>query len=153
MAETGFDETPADTSALLEEFARAGLVNMSGGCCGTTPDHIRAIADKVAALPPRGDRHCGTVHGVARDQADAVMALDDAAWLQRLQHAIGWRAGRLLDSGPRSAYPLIQVLARALAGERAVLLGNAAQTIHPPMSRAVRRTAGSRWRSPVAWRG
>jgi len=53
MAETGFDETPADTSSLLEEFARAGLVNMAGGCCGTTPEHIRAIADKVAALPPR----------------------------------------------------------------------------------------------------
>jgi 2-octaprenyl-6-methoxyphenol hydroxylase len=83
------------------------------------------------ALLPRGDRHFGTVHGVARDQADAVMALDDAAWLQRLQDAIGWRAGRLLESGPRSAYPLIQVLARALAGERTVLLGNAAQTIHP----------------------
>ena len=53
MAETGFDETPADTSGLLEEFARAGLVNMAGGCCGTTPDHIRAIADKVASLPAR----------------------------------------------------------------------------------------------------
>ena len=53
MAETGFDETPADTSGLLEEFARAGLVNMSGGCCGTTPDHIRAIAAKVAGLAPR----------------------------------------------------------------------------------------------------
>ncbi|QII27851.1 2-octaprenyl-6-methoxyphenyl hydroxylase [Stenotrophomonas maltophilia] len=83
------------------------------------------------ALLPRGDRHFGTVHGVARDQAEAVMALDDSAWLQRLQQAIGWRAGRLLDSGPRSAYPLIQVLARALVGERTVLLGNAAQTIHP----------------------
>jgi 2-octaprenyl-6-methoxyphenol hydroxylase len=83
------------------------------------------------ALLPRGDRHYGAVHGVARDQADAVMALDEAAWLQRLQAAIGWRAGRLLDSGPRSAYPLIQVLARALVGERSVLLGNAAQTIHP----------------------
>jgi len=53
MSDTGFDETPADTSALLEEFARAGLVNMSGGCCGTTPDHIRAIADKVGNLPTR----------------------------------------------------------------------------------------------------
>lgn len=83
------------------------------------------------ALLPRGDRHFGTVHGVARDQTEAVMALDDTAWLQRLQQAIGWRAGRLLDSGPRSAYPLIQVLARALVGERTVLLGNAAQTIHP----------------------
>lgn len=53
MADTGFDETPADTSGLLEEFARAGLVNMAGGCCGTTPAHIRAIAGRVASLPVR----------------------------------------------------------------------------------------------------
>ena len=53
MAETGFDEGPADTAGLLEEFAKSGLVNMAGGCCGTTPDHIRAIAEKVAALTPR----------------------------------------------------------------------------------------------------
>lgn len=83
------------------------------------------------ALLPRGDRHFGVVHGVARDEADAVMALDDAAWLARLQAAVGWRAGRLLESGPRAAYPLRQVLSRALVAERAVLLGNAAQTIHP----------------------
>ncbi len=83
------------------------------------------------ALLPRGDRHFGVVHGVARDDADAVMALDDAAWLARLQAAVGWRAGRLLASGPRAAYPLRQVLSAALVGERAVLLGNAAQTIHP----------------------
>ncbi|OWT75673.1 MULTISPECIES: methionine synthase [unclassified Achromobacter] len=53
MSDTGFDEEPADTSALLEEFARAGLVNMAGGCCGTTPDHIAAIAAKVRELTPR----------------------------------------------------------------------------------------------------
>jgi 5-methyltetrahydrofolate--homocysteine methyltransferase len=53
MAETGFDETPSDTSGLLEEFARAGLVNVVGGCCGTTPEHIRAIAEKVRTLPHR----------------------------------------------------------------------------------------------------
>lgn len=53
MAETGFDETPTDTSALLEEFAASGLVNMAGGCCGTTPEHIRAIADKIERLTPR----------------------------------------------------------------------------------------------------
>ena len=53
MSDTGFDETPADTSALLEEFARSGLVNMAGGCCGTTPEHIQAIAEKVGALPIR----------------------------------------------------------------------------------------------------
>jgi 2-octaprenyl-6-methoxyphenol hydroxylase len=83
------------------------------------------------ALLPRGDRHYGVVHGVARSEAEAVAALDQGAWLQRLQQAIGWRAGRLLASGERGAYPLIQVLARELCGERVVLLGNAAQTIHP----------------------
>lgn len=83
------------------------------------------------ALLPRGDRHYGLVHGVARAEAEAVLALDDAAWLARVQAVLGWRAGRLLESGPRSAYPLVQVLARQLVGERALLLGNAAQTIHP----------------------
>lgn len=48
-----YDETPEETSARVEEFAKDGLVNVVGGCCGTTPDHIRAIADRVAAYPPR----------------------------------------------------------------------------------------------------
>ncbi|MDO4681418.1 MAG: methionine synthase [Lautropia sp.] len=53
MAPTGFDETPDITSALLKEFADSGFVNVAGGCCGTTPDHIRAIAEAVQNLPPR----------------------------------------------------------------------------------------------------
>ncbi len=53
MAETGFDETPADTSALMGEFAKAGFLNIAGGCCGTTPEHIAAIAKAVAQSKPR----------------------------------------------------------------------------------------------------
>ena len=53
LSDTGFDETPEDTSRLLEEFAKSGFVNMVGGCCGTTPEHIQAIADKVGKLPLR----------------------------------------------------------------------------------------------------
>jgi 5-methyltetrahydrofolate--homocysteine methyltransferase len=53
MAETGFDETPDVTSRLLGEFAASGLVNIAGGCCGTTPEHIAAIAAAVAPLAPR----------------------------------------------------------------------------------------------------
>jgi 5-methyltetrahydrofolate--homocysteine methyltransferase len=53
MSETGFDETPQITSCLLEEFARSGFVNIVGGCCGTTPEHIRAVADCVSGLAPR----------------------------------------------------------------------------------------------------
>src|SRR5436190_6348782 len=49
----GFDETPEITSDLLGEFAGAGLVNLVGGCCGTTPDHIRMIADAVRDVAPR----------------------------------------------------------------------------------------------------
>jgi 5-methyltetrahydrofolate--homocysteine methyltransferase len=53
MAETGFDETPEVTSRLLHEFGAEGLVNIVGGCCGTTPEHIGAISNKVFKLPPR----------------------------------------------------------------------------------------------------
>jgi 5-methyltetrahydrofolate--homocysteine methyltransferase len=48
-----YDEGPEDTAAQVAEFAREGLVNIVGGCCGTTPDHIRAIAEAVAAHAPR----------------------------------------------------------------------------------------------------
>ena len=53
MSDTGFDELPADTSALLKEFAEAGFINVAGGCCGTTPDHIRAIANILSTQRPR----------------------------------------------------------------------------------------------------
>ncbi len=49
----GYDETPEDMAAVLGEFAQAGLLNIVGGCCGTTPEHIRAIADAVRGVPPR----------------------------------------------------------------------------------------------------
>jgi 5-methyltetrahydrofolate--homocysteine methyltransferase len=49
----GYDEQPADTGGFLREFATSGFVNIVGGCCGTTPDHIAAIAKAVSELPPR----------------------------------------------------------------------------------------------------
>jgi 5-methyltetrahydrofolate--homocysteine methyltransferase len=53
MSDTGYDETPETTARLLEDFASNGFVNIVGGCCGTTPAHIRAIAQAVKNLPPR----------------------------------------------------------------------------------------------------
>lgn len=53
MSDTGFDEKPHDTSSLLKEFADSGFINIAGGCCGTTPDHIRAIAEQVKDVRPR----------------------------------------------------------------------------------------------------
>jgi 5-methyltetrahydrofolate--homocysteine methyltransferase len=48
-----YDEEPATTASLIHEFATSGLVNLVGGCCGTTPEHIRAIAESVAGVSPR----------------------------------------------------------------------------------------------------
>lgn len=83
------------------------------------------------ALLPRGDGHYGLVHGVRREDAEAVAGLDDAAFLARVQEAFGWRAGRFLSVGERSRYPMLGCVADALAAPRAVLVGNAAQSIHP----------------------
>jgi 5-methyltetrahydrofolate--homocysteine methyltransferase len=56
MSETGFDETPPVTAGLMGEFAKSGFLNIVGGCCGTTPEHIAAIRQQVGAYRPRS-RH------------------------------------------------------------------------------------------------
>ena len=78
MCETGFDETADVTSRLLKEFAEAGFVNIAGGCCGTTPDHIRATALALAGLTPRavpndatGDAAVGS--GAGDDQRRVIV--------------------------------------------------------------------------------
>ncbi|MBB3275363.1 MULTISPECIES: 2-octaprenyl-6-methoxyphenyl hydroxylase [unclassified Pseudoxanthomonas] len=91
----------------------------------------RFTATGPTALLPRGDRHFGAIHGVPSEQAANVAGLDEAAWLGRLQQAFGWRIGRFLASGERSAYPIARVVAERLTAPRAVLVGNAAQTLHP----------------------
>jgi 5-methyltetrahydrofolate--homocysteine methyltransferase len=69
MSETGFDETPEITGSLLEEFAQAGFLNIAGGCCGTTPAHIAAIAQKVGRYRPRCG-HRGALFGELVADAD-----------------------------------------------------------------------------------
>ena len=53
LSATGFDLLPADMARYLTEFAQAGLINIAGGCCGNTPEHIAAIAKALDGLPPR----------------------------------------------------------------------------------------------------
>ena len=67
MSETGFDETPEVTSRLIHEFAAEGLVNIVGGCCGTTHEHIAAIGQAVSGQAPRALR----ANGFYRENADA----------------------------------------------------------------------------------
>ena len=83
----------------------------------------------VALLPM--DRMYGAICGVARDDAQRVLALGDDGYREYFQQRFGWRAGRVARVGKRSAYPIVRVLAERLTAPRAVLMGNAAQTIHP----------------------
>jgi 5-methyltetrahydrofolate--homocysteine methyltransferase len=53
LSETGFDLGPPDMARYLGDFARGGLINIAGGCCGNTPEHIAAIAKALEGLPPR----------------------------------------------------------------------------------------------------
>lgn len=53
LSDTGYDETPEHTAQLLKDFAQDGLVNIVGGCCGTTPNHIKAVVESVRSFSPR----------------------------------------------------------------------------------------------------
>ncbi len=53
LSETGYDQTPGDISGFLVEFAQSGFVNLVGGCCGTTPNHVEAIVERVKEVSPR----------------------------------------------------------------------------------------------------
>jgi len=53
LSETGFDLGPPDMARYLGDFARAGLINIAGGCCGNTPEHIAAIAKALENVAPR----------------------------------------------------------------------------------------------------
>lgn len=83
------------------------------------------------ALLPMADGQYGSICGVASENGQAVADLSDAGYADYLQQRFGWRVGKIQRVGPRSHYPLRRVLAERLAAKRCVLLGNAAQTIHP----------------------
>jgi len=53
LNETGYDETPEITAAALDGFGKEGLLNIAGGCCGTTPEHLKLIIERLRAYPPR----------------------------------------------------------------------------------------------------
>lgn len=82
------------------------------------------------ALLPMGQEY-GAICAVPGAEAEAIMAMGDGDYADYFQGRFGWRAGRIERVGRRSAYPIVRVLAESLVGQRAILAGNAAQTIHP----------------------
>lgn len=84
----------------------------------------------VALLPLAGGR-AGLVLTVSAEMADEVVDMDDAAFLALAQQRFGWRLGRLAHPGKRFAHAIRRVAAKTITAPRAVLVGNAAQTVHP----------------------
>jgi 2-octaprenyl-6-methoxyphenol hydroxylase len=91
----------------------------------------RFSAQGPVALLPMAGGHYGALCGVAAGDAKRIAAMDDAAYADYFQQRFGWRAGRVRRVGKRSHYPLSRVVARDLVAGRCLLMGNAAQTIHP----------------------
>ncbi|KRE88769.1 2-octaprenyl-6-methoxyphenyl hydroxylase [Frateuria sp. Soil773] len=106
--------------------------------CTVTPErghahraYERFADDGPVALLPLGEGRCGLVLTVPAEEAAAVAALDDAGFVALAQRRFGWKLGRLGRPGKRYPYAIQRVAAQRLTGPRAVLVGNAAQTVHP----------------------
>ncbi len=84
----------------------------------------------VAVLPLRGGCY-GTIWSCAPERSAELLALDDDAYLAELQSRFGWRAGRFRRIGRRASYPLKLTRAATTVARRTVLIGNAAQALHP----------------------
>ena len=95
------------------------------------PLALLPLASGSQSSVPQSSNQFGCICCVPHAEAEAVGALDDAGYLAMLQERFGWRVGRFIEVGKRHAYPLRMLAARELIASRAVLLGNAAQTLHP----------------------
>lgn len=91
----------------------------------------RFTATGPVALLPLGERRFGVVLTVPNGDAERIAGFDDAAFVECLHRRFGWRLGRFSRPGRRMSYPLRRVQAQPLIASRSVLVGNAAQTLHP----------------------
>lgn len=106
--------------------ATVGLERAHGECA-----YERFTPEGPVAMLPLSGKRMGSVCTVPAARAEAVAALDEDGYRALLQARFGWRLGRLGRIGRRSAYPLTLLRAQRLHGRRVVVVGNAAQTLHP----------------------
>ncbi len=122
----------AGIDAEVEDYAQVALtavVETDRPQDGTAYERFTSTGP-VAVLPLHGGGY-GTVWACEPARATELLALDDAAYLSALQERFGWRAGRFLRAGRRASYPLRLSRAAETVGIRTVLVGNAAQGLHP----------------------
>ena len=113
-----------------EQVAIVAHVSAERRAAGIAYERFGAAAGPIALLP-RPDGHYTVVWTVARGEVDGVGQQSDEMFLAALQQAFGWRVGAFTRAGQRAAYPLLLRRATQLIGTRTVLVGNAAQSLHP----------------------
>lgn len=124
--------TAAGIGADVEDYDQVAVVANVGadrahaGCA-----FERFTREGPLAVLPLHDGTLAVIWACRPQHAAVLLALDDAAYLARLQAQFGWRAGRFVRAGRRGSYPLRLTRATATVGQRTVLIGNAAQALHP----------------------
>lgn len=122
----------AGITAAVEDYGQMAVV------ANVVPDRPhgnrafeRFTATGPLAVLPRHDGALAVIWACRPERATQLLALDDEAYLAQLQRHFGWRAGRFVRAGRRGAYPLKLTRAAGTVAERTVLIGNAAQALHP----------------------
>jgi 2-octaprenyl-6-methoxyphenol hydroxylase len=122
----------AGLEANVEDYQQVAIVaHVASSRPADGTAYERFTSSGPFAVLPLHDGHYGIVWTLSPAVAEEILALSDADYLARLQVAFGWRIGRLLTVGRRQAYPLRLTRAAAVTAERCVLIGNAAQALHP----------------------
>lgn len=122
----------AGIAAVVEDYDQvAVVVHLSTDRPATGIAYERFTGTGPLAVLPLADGRYTVVWTLRPERARQVLALDDAAVVEELQRSFGWRIGRVRQVGTRASYPLRLSRAESLAGPRAVLVGNAAQALHP----------------------
>jgi 2-octaprenyl-6-methoxyphenol hydroxylase len=122
----------AGLPAAVEDYGQVAIVaHVAAARRSDGTAYERFTPTGPLAVLPLHDGHFGIVWTLEPADAERVMALPDAEYLAELQQCFGWRVGRLLRVGRRNAYPLRLTRAGQVAGARSVLVGNAAQALHP----------------------
>jgi 2-octaprenyl-6-methoxyphenol hydroxylase len=122
----------AGIGALVEDYGQVALVvHVATDRPADGIAFERFTATGPLAVLPLADGNYTVIWTVRPERAAQLMELDDAPFIAELQRRFGWRIGRMARAGARASYPLRLSRATALAGTRAVLVGNAAQALHP----------------------
>lgn len=122
----------AGIAADIEDYAQVAVVaHVAAARAADGTAYERFTPSGPFAVLPLADGHYGVVWTLGPTEAQRVLAMSDADYLAALQRAFGWRLGRFTRVGRRQTYPLALVRAAALTGPRTVLIGNAAQALHP----------------------